>query len=186
MSPIFRVIFLIVVWIVWLFPFARKRVQGEQQAVTVVRAARWGILTTAAGFVIVFTHRPAAWNSPWPFWRFAIALPFAVAGILLSHTGVRNLGRQWRIDAGLNADHELVRSGPYRIVRHPIYASMLCVILVGIAAIGTLPGWPVGLLLLLIGTEIRIRIEDGLLRSRFGEQFDAWKRQVPAYIPFIR
>ena len=44
-------------------------------------------------------------------------------------TGVGALGRQWRIDAGLNSDHELVQSGPYRIVRHPIYTSMLCLLL---------------------------------------------------------
>ncbi len=186
MNPVFRLVFMIVVWILWLFPFARQRVQGEQKAVTIVRSARWGILLVAAGFMIVFTHRPQPWSSPWPVWRFALAIPFAFTAILLSHTGVRNLGRQWRVDAGLNADHELVRTGPYRIVRHPIYASMLCIILAGIAAIGTLPGWPIGLLLFFIGTEIRVRIEDGLLRARFGTRFEDWKRQVPAYIPFIR
>jgi protein-S-isoprenylcysteine O-methyltransferase Ste14 len=186
MNPVFRLVFLAVVWILWLFPFARRRVQGEQKAQTVVRAARWGILLAAAGFGIVFTHGPKQWSSPWPVWRLLLAVPFAFMAILLSHTAVRNLGRQWRVDAGLNADHELVRTGPYRIVRHPIYASMLCIILAASAAIGTLPGWPIGLVLFIIGTEIRIRIEDGLLRGRFGEQFEAWKRRVPAYIPFIR
>jgi protein-S-isoprenylcysteine O-methyltransferase Ste14 len=43
--------------------------------------------------------------------------------------GARSLGRQWRIDAGLNQDHELVTSGPYRVVRHSIYTSMLCVLI---------------------------------------------------------
>jgi len=186
MSPVFRLVFMAVVWVVWLFPFARRRVQGEQKAVTVIRAARWGILLAAAGFAFVFIHGPKPWSSPWPVWRFLLAAPLASVAIILSHSGVRNLGRQWRVDAGLNADHELIRTGPYRIVRHPIYASMLCIILAGVAVIGTLPGWPIGLVLFFIGTEIRVRIEDGLLRGRFGEQFEAWKRCVPAYIPFIR
>jgi protein-S-isoprenylcysteine O-methyltransferase Ste14 len=96
------------------------------------------------------------------------------------------LGKQWRVDAGLNAEHELVMCGPYRIVRHPIYTSVLCVL------------WGTGFILLpvplillatipaLIGTEIRVRIEDGLLASRFGKQFDQYKRSVSAYFPFVR
>jgi protein-S-isoprenylcysteine O-methyltransferase Ste14 len=186
MNPLFRFVFLLVAWILWIFPFVRGRIRGTQRAITVARAARWGILLVALGFFLVFTHGPEAWNSPWPVWRLSLALPAALAGILLSHSGVRNLGRQWRVDAGLNADHELVRTGPYRIIRHPIYASILCMLLAGIAAVGTLPGWPIGLVLFIIGTEIRIRIEDGLLRGRFGEQFESWKRRVPAYVPFIR
>jgi protein-S-isoprenylcysteine O-methyltransferase Ste14 len=98
----------------------------------------------------------------------------------------RALGRQWRIDAGLNKDHELIRSGPYRLVRHPIYTSMLW-FLFGIGFLITPP-----LLLLLslvvfmIGTEIRVRIEDALLASQFGEQFQEYKRSIPAYIPFLK
>jgi protein-S-isoprenylcysteine O-methyltransferase Ste14 len=53
---------------------------------------------------------------------------FLLAG-LLSWTGARALSRQWRIDAGLSADHELITSGPYRFVRHPIYTSILCTLL---------------------------------------------------------
>ena len=45
----------------------------------------------------------------------------------ISWTGA--LGRQWRIDAGLSADHQLITSGPYRFVRHPIYTSMLSILL---------------------------------------------------------
>ena len=51
---------------------------------------------------------------------------------------------------------------------------------------GEWPRWPVGLLVFLAGQEYRIRIEDNLLRGRFGERFETWKRQIPAYIPFVR
>jgi protein-S-isoprenylcysteine O-methyltransferase Ste14 len=36
------------------------------------------------------------------------------------------------------------------------------------------------------GTEVRVRIEDRLLASRFGETFAEYRRRVPAYIPFLR
>jgi protein-S-isoprenylcysteine O-methyltransferase Ste14 len=49
-------------------------------------------------------------------------------------------------------------------------------------------GWKLfvpALLLFVIGTEIRVRIEERLLASRFGEEFKEYKRSVPAYIPFL-
>ena len=81
-------------------------------------------------------------------------------------------------------DHELITSGPYRFVRHPIYTSMLGVLL-GTGSLVT-PWWLFlpSLLLFIIGTEIRVRIEDHLLASQFGERFAEYQKRVPAYIPF--
>ncbi|HXF14478.1 MAG TPA: isoprenylcysteine carboxylmethyltransferase family protein, partial [Terriglobales bacterium] len=97
----------------------------------------------------------------------------------------RALAGQLRIDAALGADHRLVRSGPYAVVRNPIYTSMLLVL----CAIGVIiAGWKlfvVALLLFVIGTEIRVRIEERLLASHFGEEFQAYKRSIPAYLPFV-
>jgi protein-S-isoprenylcysteine O-methyltransferase Ste14 len=47
--------------------------------------------------------------------------------------------------------------------------------------------WAVpSLLLFVAGTEIRVRTEDGLLASRFGERFFAYRKRVRAYVPFVR
>jgi protein-S-isoprenylcysteine O-methyltransferase Ste14 len=51
---------------------------------------------------------------------------------------------------------------------------------------GTLPGWPIAIVLFIIGTEIRVRVEDGLLRARFGQRFVEWQKAKAAYVPFIR
>jgi protein-S-isoprenylcysteine O-methyltransferase Ste14 len=96
------------------------------------------------------------------------------------------LGKQWRVDAGLNAEHELVTAGPYRMVRHPIYTSVLCLLWGTGFILLPLPLILLATVLALIGTEIRIRIEDGLLASRFGKQFDQYKSSVSAYLPFVR
>ena len=104
----------------------------------------------------------------------------------LSWTAVQALGRQWRIDAGLSADHQLVTTGSYGLVRHPIYTSMLCILL------GTgfmITPWRMLLVacsVFIVGMEIRVRVEDRLLASRFGERFLAHKQSVPAYVPFLR
>ena len=105
---------------------------------------------------------------------------------ILVWSAVFRLGRQWRFDAALVPDHELVRTGVYGLVRHPIYTSFFCFFL----ATGLLvaPNWvlTIATVLFVIGTEIRVRVEDGLLASQFGAQFRDYKGKVPAYLPFVK
>jgi protein-S-isoprenylcysteine O-methyltransferase Ste14 len=185
-SPVVRVAVLIAAWLSWWLAFAASWKRHREKAVKVDPGARWGMLLQSAGFFFVFVHSPRTWNSGFEMWRALAGVLFAGPAIFMLWSAVRNLGRQWRFDAGLNLDHELVQSGAYRIVRHPIYASMLGMLLASICWVGTLPGWPIGLILFLIGMEIRVRREDALLLERFGDRFARWQRSVPAYLPFIR
>ena len=108
------------------------------------------------------------------------------ASVAVALAAVRHLGKHWRLDAALTKDHELVQTGPYRWVRHPIYASMLGMLL---ATGFAWTWWPLllaALALFLAGTEIRVRAEDALLEARFQESFTAYRSRVPAYLPFIR
>jgi len=115
-----------------------------------------------------------------------LELLFFALAATLSWTARRVLGKQWRIEAGLNADHELITSGPYRILRHPIYTSMLCTLL-GTGVLIT-PWWLLltSIAIFVAGTEIRVHVEDSLLGSHFGGRFQDYKQRVPAYIPFLR
>jgi len=148
------------------------------------RRARWGVLLEALAYSMLWWGN--FWTrSPQP-WRTAISIFFFLLGGLLSWTSARALGRQWRVDAGLNPDHQLVRSGAYRVVRHPIYTSMFCVLLGTGFMITPLPIFLVSILVFIVGTEIRVRIEDTLLASRFGDEFRNYQRAVSAYIPFVK
>jgi protein-S-isoprenylcysteine O-methyltransferase Ste14 len=124
-------------------------------------------------------------RSPAP-WRVALAVPLFALACLLSWTAVRALGRQWRFDAGVNEDHELVRSGPYRFVRHPIYTSIICLFLGTGLLVARWPLLLVSFVLLIVGTQIRVRTEDRLLESHFGEALREYRREVPAYIPLLK
>ena len=170
-------------WLVWMIPFFLIK-RGGSAAQTLDRRARWGIVIQALAYMIVW--QPAFWMRSIPAWRIPFAAIFLVLGPVLSWTSARTLGRQWRFDAGLNAEHQLVRSGAYRFIRHPIYTSMLCMLL-GTGLLTT--RWMfliVSVGLFLVGAEIRIRIEDALLASRFGDEFRDYQRKVPAYVPFVR
>jgi protein-S-isoprenylcysteine O-methyltransferase Ste14 len=186
MNPHARGILFFLLWMAWWLPFFILRPKNRGKAVRKDVRARWGIVMEAIGYAAVFLHRPEFWTRPTPLWRILPGVALAVTAILLSWTAVTHLGRQWRVDAGLNADHELVRSGPYSIVRHPIYASMFCMLLMSVLMVGTLPWWPLGVALFIAGTEIRVHAEDALLRERFGDQFGLWQRRVPAWVPFVR
>ncbi|HEV2494019.1 MAG TPA: isoprenylcysteine carboxylmethyltransferase family protein [Terriglobia bacterium] len=171
-------------WLIWATPFfVVKRNTGH--AVKLDRRARWGVVLIAVAYTLL--GQGSFWmRAPGP-WRIAVSVLLFVVADVLSWTGMRALGRQWRIDAALSADHELVQSGPYRVVRHPIYASMFCVLLgTGLVLVTPLPLLLPSILLFAIGTEIRVRVEDRLLASRFGDQFLDYQRRVSAYIPFLR
>jgi protein-S-isoprenylcysteine O-methyltransferase Ste14 len=181
--PPYAYVILAAGWLVWMTPFVLAR-RSPQPAQKVDRRARWGILLVAMGYAIVWQGH--FWEGPLPLWRLVLSILFFTLAGLLSWSGTRFLGRQWRIDAGLNADHELVMSGPYRVIRHPIYASMLCLFCGTAFMLSPPPLFLLGLLFFICGTEIRVRVEDSLLASRFGDQFRSYQRSVPAYIPFLR
>src|SRR5712691_11598360 len=153
-------------WLIWMTPFLlAKRNTGRNTgpAKELDQRARWGVLLVAIAYTLLWQNK--FWERPLAGWRVGLSILFnALAGVL-SWTGARALGRQWRIDAGLNTDHELVTSGPYRVVRHPIYTSMLCVLWGTGFLVTRLPMLLLSTIVFAIGTEIRVRIEDRLLAS---------------------
>jgi len=90
------------------------------------RRARWGGLLVGVGYALPWCT--PYWTRTPEAWRLAVAVACFAAANALSWAGARALGRHWRIGAGLTADHELVQHGIYSVVRHPIYTSMLLVI----------------------------------------------------------
>jgi protein-S-isoprenylcysteine O-methyltransferase Ste14 len=94
------------------------------------------------------------------------------------------LGKNWSSMPAIKVDHELIRSGPYNLVRHPIYAGVLF----GLAGTVIIIGEPlalVGLFLVLLAFLWKIRMEEKYLQAEFGDAYAAYKREVPALIPFL-
>lgn len=168
--------------IVWFYPFVPAH-RGTKAASVVNSRSRWGLLLQFLAFALLWQGH--FWERSLPIWRAAVSVIFFFLAAILSWTSSRALAGQLRVDAALGADHRLVRSGPYALVRNPIYSSMLLVL----CATGVvIAGWKwffAALVLCIIGTEIRVRIEERLLASHFGEQFQAYKRSVPAYLPSL-
>jgi protein-S-isoprenylcysteine O-methyltransferase Ste14 len=181
--PLYACAVLVAGWLVWVIPFFLAR-RKQQAAMKIDRRARWGILLQAISYSLLWQTK--FWERPLPVWRTALSVFFFILAIALSWTGARALGRQWRFDAGLNADHELVLSGPYRLVRHPIYTSMFSMLCATGLLVATWPMLLVAGIVFIAGTEIRVRIEDSLLGERFGEGFQQYQGHVSAYVPWLR
>lgn len=171
-----------VCWALGVYPFFRRlKEQKARQSVTMPKA-RWGIALQTIAFslvsIVIFEPRPAS--------LLVAAMVMMPLSVWLGWRAVLHLGKQWRIQAGLYSDHELVRTGPYRVVRHPIYVALLGM-LIGTGLV--VSWWPIVMLasaLFVAGMEIRIHVEDVLLADRFGTTFEEYRAAVAAYIPFLR
>jgi len=180
------VIELFLCWFAWAFGFvgARKTAAGQKKTVR-ARASWFGFFLQAIGFSLVWAYvRPASYEKSVP--SLIASMIIAPLSAALAWSAVRHLGKQWRYEAALNQDHELIQTGPYRWVRHPIYLSMLGMFLATGAAWTWWPLLVAASIPFLAGTEIRMQAEDRLLAERFKESFTAYRSRVRAYIPFIR
>jgi len=105
--------------------------------------------------------------------------------IALFVTSSRALGRNWSLIARTRTDHELIRSGSYARVRHPIYLAMLLFLLALAVATGHWVQLVPAIPLFLAGTKIRTDAEDRLLEQSFGEAFRQYRSGTPAIFPKI-
>ncbi len=170
-------------WIAWFTPFALNR-WNTSPAKARDNRGRWGILLQFVSYSVLWQAK--FWLTSPAIWQVAAFILFLAPAALLSWTGTRALGKHLRLDAALTEDHRLVRSGPYRLLRHPIYTSMLFV-LAGTGFMIATPALFAGaIVLFLIGTEIRVHTEDQLLAARFGEEFRQYRKSVAAYMPLVR
>ena len=177
---------LVACWLAWLYPFLFRAPHNQKRASITRKGSTLAglILETAAIFIAMASgfapHDPPQW------WRIAGILIFSAPSIALAWSAVKHLGKQFRVNAGLYEDHELVRTGAYAIVRHPIYSGLLGMLVATILVATPLVWALISLALFLAGTEIRVRTEDALLASRFPVEFPDYRRRVRAYIPLVR
>jgi protein-S-isoprenylcysteine O-methyltransferase Ste14 len=178
--------FLVACWFAWFYPFLFLAPHRQQrQSITVPGPTRIGLaLESLAIFLAFIVHRSP--DDPPPLAAQGVAIALGIASAVMAWHAVRHLGRQFRIQAGLYHDHVLIRTGPYALVRHPIYASLLGMLLCSMLILTPWQWTLVPLALFIAGTEVRVRSEDALLASRFGAEFHSYRKAVAAYIPYLR
>jgi len=111
-----------------------------------------------------------------------IGLGLTAAGVAISIWARVTLGANWSSVVTLKEDHELIRKGPYRWVRHPIYTGIL-VSFIGTELIkGHLRGW-MGLAIVLATFYFKARREERFLQQEFGAGFEEHARRTGMFLP---
>jgi len=117
------------------------------------------------------------------------ALPTLYTGIALTWLGVAfavwarsNLGQNWSGRVTVKVDHQLIQSGPYAFVRHPIYSGLL---LANIGAVLFIGRWRCLLALVIFLAEISRKAakEEGLMVTEFGEKYEDYRRRTGFLFP---
>ncbi len=105
------------------------------------------------------------------------------SAIWLFAASSRAMGSNWAIVASTRSDHELVTSGPFTYVRNPIYVALFLFMIAMAVAYGHYAGLIIGVPLYIIGTMMRVSIEEKLLRTQFGAAYDAYAARVKRFVP---
>ena len=149
-----------------------------------------GIVLQGVSYGIVWSIRRTWFTPMFPNRSLEIGLAvltmvLAVWSVWFCSAAIRTLGEQWSLAARVVEGHKLVTKGPYSIVRNPIYTGMFGMLLATGLAVSHWSGLVIAIVIFAIGTFIRVRSEERLLREMFGPEFDAYARKIPAVIPFL-
>ena len=166
-------------WLYWLVAaFRTKRGQmqwGKEARIRVVLIA-----------VIVAFSRLGAFHGhalTHDRWREGAGLALFAAGLLFAIWARLHIGRNWGTPMTRKPDPELVTSGPYRFVRHPIYAGILA------AGVGTAVGltwwWLAAVAVAGIYFLYAAKVEEGYLAGRFPGTYAAYKSTTKMLVPFL-
>jgi protein-S-isoprenylcysteine O-methyltransferase Ste14 len=115
---------------------------------------------------------------------FWIGAAVTAAGLLFSIWARRHLGSNWSQAVTIKAGHELITSGPYALVRHPIYSGLLLGFIGTAVALGQWRGL-LAVALVFIVLWRKLRLEEQWLRAQFGEPYEVYVRRVAALVPYI-
>jgi protein-S-isoprenylcysteine O-methyltransferase Ste14 len=181
---------LALIWIAWLASWAIGSFwsgQTEKHVTTWdTRAYRIPILVGA----ILFTPWTGQVLGEQPIWRVGDIGTYLLAGIALCGTlftwwARLHLGRFWSNAITRKQGHRVIDTGPYGLVRHPIYTGLIAAILATGVAVGTVTALG-GALMIAFGLWQKARMEEGFLTSELGKDaYGAYCHRVPMLVPFL-
>lgn len=177
-------------WIAWVIYWyaARKNDKAvERRESLASRAVHIAPLSLAVAlFALPYQGDGWLWarflplNSAY-FW---IGIALLVAGLAFTIAARRHLGGNWSGTVTLKTDHELIRTGPYSLVRHPIYTGLLLGFIGSAVALGEVRGL-VAVLLVAVAFLLKIRLEERWMIETFGDAYRRYRAEVRALIPFV-
>jgi protein-S-isoprenylcysteine O-methyltransferase Ste14 len=115
-------------------------------------------------------------------WIFAAGSALTWVGVAFAIWARYHLAQYWSATVALRAGHQLIRTGPYSRIRHPIYTGMLMAVFGTVLAIGRYRGL-VTFALVLAGFIWKSKREEKLLAGQFGEAFEEHRQRTGFFLP---
>lgn len=179
------------VWLIWWISWWAAAAWSDRPAKS--PPARRQILYrvfAGIGAVLLFGLYRHELSSEIVLWLTPAAIAWGMVGLVF--TGLLfawwariHLGRLWSSRVERKADHRVIDTGPYGIVRHPIYTGITLASMATAALRGTAAGW-LGAGVMTVGWYIKARMEETFLREQLGaEAYENYVRRVPMLVPFL-
>jgi protein-S-isoprenylcysteine O-methyltransferase Ste14 len=178
-----------VLWVIWALSWLLAALWSSRSRSGAGKIAQLPYrLITTAGFVLLFGVRPGRASGFFfslPQWAEWIMTALTAVGFAFAWWARLHLGKLWSAFVTRKDEHRIIDTGPYGIVRHPIYTGTI----LAAVAVAVLKGNVyaiTGAFLIVAGFWIKARLEERFLSEQLGpENYAAYRRRIPMLIPFF-
>lgn len=174
-------IILTILWIseFLIFPSLKKEERTEKKSFSIILFSILFIIIVNA---IMYFKNTWIINS---FPLKVIALIIYSIGLILRYWSLILLGKNFSRDVEVTGDQELVSSGTYRYIRHPLYLGLFLLTISVPLYVGNILMFFISMLIMFGAISIRIKEEESFMEDVLGERYKVWKEERYNFIPFI-
>jgi protein-S-isoprenylcysteine O-methyltransferase Ste14 len=174
-------------WLVWLIAWLRTK--PTQERADFSSRLLYGIPVLLAFYLMFGDNIRLRWLAapilPRSPFVDVVAVTVTGLGIAFAIWARFYIGQNWSSAVSIKVGHQLIRTGPYAWVRHPIYSGLLLA-MIGTAIARREPRGFVGFALLWLAFLIKSRMEEGFMRKTFGQEYEEYSRSTGALVPRVR
>jgi len=174
-------------WLVWLGAWLRTK--KTQELAGFGSRLRYGAPVVVAFYLLFGKNLPVRWLElriiPYHVFIEVLAVTLTALGIAFAIWARFYIGQNWSSAVTIKVGHQLIRTGPYAWVRHPIYSGLLLAMIGTVLALRELRGL-LAFVLLWLGFWIKLRMEEEFMRKTFGEEYAEYSRSTGPLIPKLR
>lgn len=145
----------------------------------------WIFIVLSIVFSIWITNHLRGAAIPHPHFWLMIGVVLFVVGLTLRWWAIVQLGRFFTVNVAIAKDHQLIESGPYRLVRHPSYTGVLVAFVGYGLSLGNWAGLLALLLPIFIAFLYRMNVEERTLREALGERYISYCARTRRLLPFV-
>jgi protein-S-isoprenylcysteine O-methyltransferase Ste14 len=179
-----------VIWLLWLASWVAASFWSgrTQKRIATLETWTYRAAMIAGGILLVpLTSRVIGEQQIWQVGSGGALLLAAVmlVGLLFTWWARIHLGRLWSSVITRKEDHRIIDTGPYGMVRHPIYTGLILALLATAVAEGTVTGL-IGSALVIFGIWLKASSEERFLMAELGpDLYGSYCRRVPMLVPFL-